>query len=135
MSAANNDFILRMLERLDEKLDDLMKRSADQGAALAGHISAEDSVMDSVREDIQSINDALHIQSTHLAQYNDHLKEHMRRTELLEKRVEPLERDFLEREVKVQWTTKHWKKLGLVAAALSGIAGAIWSAVQIFSAM
>jgi len=106
---ANSDLLIRILERTDKKLDDLINTVATQSTSIA-------------------------VQSEHISEYNNQLKEHMRRTELLEHRVEPLEDDLKLRETKKNFVIAHWKKLAVVAAGLSGLAGMIWSIMQILGA-
>jgi len=126
MSTQNNDFILRMLERLDEKMDDLIQRQAEHKTTLDVHVKTE--------EDLQARNQTiLSKHSDHIAEYNEQLKEHMRRTDLLEKRVEPLEHDLELRNLKQSFIAAHWKKISLVFGIIGAAAGAIWSGVQIWA--
>ena len=102
----NNDLLVGILERTDKKLDSLIEKSADQNSTLI-------------------------LQSERLAEYNEHLKEHMRRTQLLEARIEPLEDDLKSRVIKKGFLADHWKKIALVFSILGGLAGTIWSVMQI----
>lgn len=107
MSPQSIDFMLRMLERLDEKMDNVIQSQADHKSILATH-------------------------AEHLTEYNQQLKEHIRRTDLLERRVYPLEKDMEARKLKQGFIAAHWKKVSFMAGILAALAGAIWSGVQIY---
>ena len=103
-----NDFVLRMLERLDSKLDDVRKSQAE------GQKTAE-------------------IQALRLEEYNESLREHIRRTELLESRVEELEDIKKLQHAKSSIIARHWKMLSIIAATISAIAAAAVSTWQLWS--
>lgn len=107
MSPQSIDFILRMLERLDEKMDNVIQSQADHKSILAAH-------------------------ADHLTEYNQQLKEHIRRTDLLEQRLDPVEKDLEARTLKQSFIAAHWKKISVVAGIIAALAGAIWSGVQIY---
>lgn len=105
-----DDFIIRMLERLDEKTDDLLQKHTD--AVMKAHDTAT-------------------LQNSLLAEYNQSLNEHMRRTDLLESRVKPLEDDLELREISKEIRMARLKRTAVVVGILSAAAGAIWSVIQI----
>jgi hypothetical protein len=100
------ELLLKILERTENKLDSLLEKTADHNASLQ-------------------------IQGQRLGEYNDHLKEHMRRTDLLEQRIVPLENDLTVRETKKSYVAQHWKTIVVIFTAIAGTLGAIWSAMQI----
>jgi len=133
MTMPNSDFILRMLERLDEKMDDIVQKHAEYKAYFDVHARTDETLHLKIASETQAMQQILSEQSKHIAEYNHHLKEHMRRTELLENRVVPLEADLYNRKSKHGFILSHWKKISLVTAALSAAAAAIWTMIQIFS--
>ena len=132
MANQSNDFILRILERLDTKIDDLVKGTAEQKFSLEAHTKTEEAIREGIHDEIICIKEVLLKQTENLIEYNQQLKEHMRRTELLEDRVQPLEKDLIMRQNKTSFITQHWKKVALGVSILGGLGGAIWSIIQIF---
>ncbi len=108
--AADYEFIIRMLERLDEKTDSLLEKHHEGIAELTNITSRQNSL---------------------LAEYNQSLQEHMRRTDLLEQRVQPLETDLETREIAKDLRSARLKKWGATVAIISAAAAATWSIVQI----
>jgi UDP-N-acetylglucosamine pyrophosphorylase len=70
-------------------------------------------------------------QAKQLELYNQYLKEHMRRTELLENRIKPIEDDYVLRKTKKNLISANWKKISMFAAILSSFGAAVWAVVQI----
>ena len=106
-----DDFIIHMLERLDQKTDEIIRQT---------------------HEDVLMLHDTASQQNLLLAKYNESLQEHMRRTDLLENRVTPLEVDLQKREISKELTVARMKKWAAIAATLSAVTGGIWYAIQIY---
>lgn len=128
---SDNDFILHMLERLNEKMDDLSKQQSATKIELEVHVKTSKITEENIKADTAEIKQALAKQSEHLRVYNQQLKEHMRRTELLESRLNPIEKDFIARTTKKGFVAAHWKKASVMAAVVSSLAAAGWAIVQI----
>lgn len=101
-----NDMVIRALERLEDK-------------------------MDSLQEETRGMKTEQSIQNHHLADYNESLKEHMRRTSLLEGRVDSLEVQATAIADKESFIQKHWKRLATIAGIISALASAWYSIIQI----
>jgi hypothetical protein len=91
------DFIQRRLEKLEDKID-------------AGN---------------DKISDQLDIQSKLLSDYNTSLREHMRRTELLEGKVEPMHVKFTEDSIADKIKSRDWKKILMILGAIATVVGII----------
>lgn len=95
-----NDFFINRFDKLENKLDEQT---------------------DEVREAVKNIGDELSIQSKLLSEYNQSLREHMRRTKNLEAKVDPLYTEYTEHKVEIKLKMKTWKKV----AAFIGILGTV----------
>ena len=105
-----DDFIIHMLERLDQKTDEIIRQT---------------------HEDVLTLHDTASQQNVLLARYNESLQEHMRRCDLLENRVIPLETDLQRRGISGDLRLARAKKWTAIAATLSALAGGAWYIVQI----
>ena len=91
------DFIQRRLEKLEDKID-------------SGN---------------EKISDQLDLQSKLLSDYNTSLREHMRITELLENKVEPMHAKFTEDSIADKIKTRDWKKIGWILGIIATIVGIV----------
>lgn len=88
--------------------------------------------VDSANIKLTELNKTQEVHSRYLSDYNESLREHMRRTELLETRVDSLEDITKAEKVKRNFIRSHWKRIALIAGVISALASAMWSLVQIF---
>lgn len=116
-----NEFLLNKLDKLDEKLDHIKEDQAETRIALQNHEKRDEAMCDNVNK----MGTELVIQSKLLSEYNDSLREHMRRTKMLEDKVEPMHREWSDRQVIVNHKTNVWKKVVTVIGVITAIAGAI----------
>ena len=81
------EFLLNKLDKLDEKLDEIKEQNSHTKLALQAHEIKDDQI----RDEVIKLSGQLHNQSKLLEDYNSSLKEHMRRTEMLENRQDSLD--------------------------------------------
>lgn len=131
-----NDFILSKLERLDEKLDDIKLQNISIDTASKNH-EAKDALR---HEEVMKLSGQLDGQSKLLGDYNDSLKEHIRRTELLEKKVDanevrfsPIEKEYKDKQVEAEVRHKWGKKWVAIAGAIGTIIGVAAAIQQLIS--
>lgn len=123
-----SDFLLNKLDKLEEKLDQVREDQAETRAALIGHERRDEEI----HVEVKKITSELINQSKLLGDYNHSLREHMRRTELLENKLEPIHIKFEEDKLKDSLKMKTWKK---VLAILGGLATIAALAVSIAELM
>lgn len=87
-----NDFLLNKLDKLDTKLDQIKDQQVEFKVAFETHEERDKEIQNDVKTMGASVKD----QSNLLADYNQSLREHMRRTSLLEAKVEPLHVKYTE---------------------------------------
>lgn len=123
-----NEFVLNQLEKLNEKLDDIREQVSETKTALRSHEVRDEQIHDEVK----LMSAQLTEQSKHLGEYNKQLEIHiamsknlMKRQDILDGRLHPLEKERSERIAVEKHTMKRWKKvalwLGIIATAI-GIA-------------
>lgn len=86
---------------------------------------------DKMQQDIADIKSTMEVHAHHLGDYNDSLKEHMRRTQLLEGRVDKLEDESHVKKIQQSFLRRRWKTLATIGAVISAFASAAWSIFQI----
>ena len=134
-----NEFILNKLDKLDEKIDDMIVEKAQQREEIR-HVRAEveqihatlDKHESQLHADVKNINDQLAMQSKLLSDYNESLREHMRRTQLLEDKVEPMHTEFTERKMLNKLKSSGWKKAAGVVGGATAVIGLIIAIIQLF---
>lgn len=87
------DFIQRRLEKLEDKID-------------IGH----DKILSQLDQQSKLLND-----------YNISLREHMRRTELLEGKVEPMHVKFQEDSIAALIKSRDWKKIVIILSTIATV--------------
>ena len=102
----NDNIIIRSLERIEAKTDKL-------------------------HDEVTAITVKQEIHTHHLADYNESLREHMRRTQLLENRVDTLEKHTAQERLRESFIRRNWKMLATIAGIGSAIAGMIGTYFQI----
>ena len=119
-----NEFLLSKLDKLDEKLDDIKTQQVESKIALQSHEERDKLIHEDVKEATVQLGE----QTKLLGEYNKSLQEHMRRTELLEKKVEPLHVEYVDKEVSKKIKAEKRKKLikqltvaGIVIGIIAGI--------------
>jgi septal ring factor EnvC (AmiA/AmiB activator) len=129
------DFIERRLDKLESKLDDIKD---DNAAIKAEQVQFRLTVekheaQDETRHlDVKKLLENSEKHSLLLADYNNSLREHMRRTEILEDRLEPVYNDWAEQKVIKKHKIATWKKVAAIIATLATIIGTIITIYQIF---
>ena len=124
-----DDFIFRMLERLEIKLDDLTQNYTKLDVNLDIHFKEGQKIS----EDIKELKDGFKAQAVNLSEYNKQLREHIRRTELLEKKIEPIEKAYFTEKTKANFIAAHWKKIAIVTTVAGTITGIVIGILQIIS--
>ncbi len=112
-----NEFILNKLDKLDNKLDNIKDDQAETRVALENHEKRDEEI----HQDVKKMGSELANQSKLLGEYNQSLREHMRRTQMLEDKVDPMHKEWADRQVIVKHKMKTWKKI----AAFIGIAATV----------
>lgn len=85
------EFLLSKLDKLDGKLDEIKEQNSNTKLALQAHEIKDDQI----RDEVIKLGGQLHNQSKLLEDYNLSLKEHMRRTEMLENRQDSFDNRIL----------------------------------------
>ena len=132
-------FILDKLEKIDDKLDQVRIESAEARKSFDAH---EDKDEDR-HQDIKSMHDDIIIQvssqNEKLSEYNDHLRDHMRRTELLEEnqecmqdRLRPLVKAASDKAAVKTYFSEKWSKRIKILTVVSVTLGIIATLVKLF---
>lgn len=79
-------FILEKLEKLDDKVDDIRIENAEVRKSFDLHERKDEDRHEDIKQMNNAIISQLNCQSDSLKEYNLQLKEHIKRTEILEKR-------------------------------------------------
>jgi predicted nuclease with TOPRIM domain len=122
-----NEFILSKLDKLDEKLDDIKLDQSETRQALESHEKRDEEI----HQDVKKMSVELVNQSKMLNDYNQSLREHMRRTDLLEEIVKPIHQDWAERQVVEKHKMKTWKKVVAAIGIATTIVGLIAGVIQL----
>jgi hypothetical protein len=117
-------FLMKLGEKIDSNQTDTHRRLEDLHQKLDAHADKE-------HETWLQNHKILVDNAKYLAEYNASLKEHMRRTEQLEERVDPIEKDFTDRTVTSRVFWSKIKTASIVIGCLGGIAGLGWSILSI----
>jgi chromosome segregation ATPase len=127
----SEDYLIRALERLNDRLDDIDKKQSETRTMLEVHVKTSEITEEHAKTRHDDIKQNITKQAKQLELYNQYLKEHMRRTELLENRIKPIEDDYVLRKTKKNLISANWKKISMFAAILSSFGAAVWAVVQI----
>jgi archaellum component FlaC len=79
--------------------------------------------LDKIENKIDSVKDEQLTQAKLLGDYNESLREHMRRTEILEKKVKPLHTQYEEELLAEKLKMKTWKKLVAAVGIIGTLVG------------
>lgn len=121
--------MLNKLDKLDEKLDDIKVDQAETRIALEKHERRDEEI----HNDVKQMGAEIAHQSKLLGEYNESLREHMRRTELLENKVEPIHKEWLNKKIVKRHNVKTWKKIVAISAGITAVAGALLAINQFIS--
>ena len=124
-----NEFLLNKLDKLDGKLDTIREEQLVSKVAFGGHEERDQEMHD----DVKSMGTELKTQSKLLGDYNQSLKEHMRRTELLENKVEPMFTEFQDAKTLQKIKSEKRKKLLKIAGIISVIVGIAAGIAQVLA--
>ena len=128
-------FILDKLEKLSDKLDQVRDESGKLTAALKSQDARDEDITREVREMSDRFCTQLEAQQQELQRYNQHLEDHMRRSDILERshhkmweRVEPIVKAHEENQIiqrhfsdKVKIRLKWIVGAGTVAGSIAAI--------------
>lgn len=131
-------FILDKLEKLDDKLDQVREESTKLTVALEAHEGKDEAIHRDVREMADKFTSQLGQQCKQLQQYNEHLQEHMKRSDQLEeshkemwKRVEPVVKAHEDNKIVKKYfsekATRRMKWIGWIGT----IAGALYAVLKL----
>jgi len=126
-----NEFLLSKLDKLDEKLDGIREEQLLTKVALNSHEDRDKEI----HEDVKMMGSDLKKQCKQLGEYNQSLKEHMRRTEMLENKVEPMFVEFQDKKLLAEARNKKLKKWAKIIGAISVVVGIIAGIAQIISVL
>jgi hypothetical protein len=133
-------FILDKLEKLDDKLDQVRVDNAKINEAVIAHEKRDQEIHKDVLEMSRTMANEIAKQNASLNIYNDHLKDHMRRTELLEKshanlreRAEPVIQAYESEKTVDKYISDKWAKRLKILGGISVALGIIVTLVQIFT--
>jgi len=122
------DFIERRLDKLESKIDDIKdQQSSLREENIQFRITVEKhEEQDADRHlDVKKLLEYSEKHSNLLSDYNSSLREHMRRTDLLEKKLDPIYDDWVANNVIKTHKIKTWKKVAAIIATLATIIGTI----------
>jgi hypothetical protein len=126
-----NEFLLNKLDKLDGKLDTIREEQLVSKAAFGSHEERDQEM----HVDVKTMGAELKNQSKLLGDYNQSLKEHMRRTELLEDQVKPLYAEYNDKQLLVKLKSDRRKKILKWAGIVSVVIGIMAGIAQIISVM
>lgn len=128
------DRLWEKLEKLDDKLDEMNSKHTSNTVTLEHHTRQEDELF----KDLKTIGSQLSQQSKLLDDYNTSLREHIRRTEILEEKVEPMFGEYTERKIgeKLQLEkdvtkTSKWKRHATIFGTISALVALVAGIVQL----
>jgi len=121
-----NDFLLDQLKKLDSKLDEIK----DQGMKSSAFLDAHEMKDQELRDDVKKINVSMDKQANLLGEYNQSLREHMKRTQLLENRLDPIEKRFVETTILEKHRVSKYKIMLAVFAAITSLLAGIAAVLQ-----
>lgn len=107
-----NDFLLSKLDKLGEKLDAVREQQLENKVTLHNHM---DTTKD-IQFNIEKMNDQLD-------EYNQLLEEHIRRTKILEEKVEPMYTEYSEEQVVEKVKNSKLKKIGMIIGIIATLIG------------
>jgi len=87
-------FILDKLEKIDDKLDQVKIEAAEARKSFESHEVKDEDRHEDLKAMHSEISGKLSIHSEKITEYNSHLQEHMRRTELLEENQECIQNNL-----------------------------------------
>lgn len=123
-----NEFLLNQLEKLDEKLDEIKEQGSETRAALLAHEVRDEQI----HEDVKKMGGQLAEQSHLLDEYNKQLEIHiamsknlMKRQDVLDGRLQPLEKERSDRIAVQKHTTKRWKKIAFWLSIIATTIGIV----------
>lgn len=90
-----NEFVLNRLDKIEDKVDCVGDKLSEQMAT----------------------------QNRLLGEYNQSLREHMRRTQILENKVEPMHELYEEKIVADKIFSKKWKKISIIIGTIATAVG------------
>jgi Mg2+ and Co2+ transporter CorA len=130
--------ILDKLDKLDNKLEQVGKENQKIGLSLEAHERRDHEIFASIDESQKQIIKQLSHQSQSLDVYNEQLRDHMRRTDLLEKMhkdlqvsVNPLISAYNSNKAINNWFKTRWKLGILILSGVSLVIGVIFSILNI----
>lgn len=106
-----NEFILNRLDKSEEKQE---KRDEE------------------IRSALSDVGDELSNQSKLLSEYNQSLREHMKRTRMLEDKVEPMHKEWADAKVVEKHKMKTWKKVMVGLGIAGAVVGLLTGIAQLF---
>ena len=124
-----NEFLLNKLDKLDGKLDTIREEQLVSKAAFGSHEDRDQEMHD----DVKGMGAELKNQSKLLGDYNQSLKEHMRRTEMLENKVEPMFMEFNDAKLLQKAKSEKIKKMLKIAGVISVIVGIAAGIAQVLA--
>lgn len=130
--------ILDKLDKLDSKLEQVGKENQKIGLSLEAHERRDQEMYDAINESQKQIVKQLSRQSQSLDMYNDQLRDHMRRTDILEKMykdlevsVHPLISAYNSDKAINNWFKTRWKLSILILSGVSLAIGIVFSILDI----
>ena len=128
-------FILDKLDKFSDKLEEVHVNTVRFRESLANHEKKDHEMY----EDIKKISSDLAMQSKLLDQYNAHLKEHMRRTELNEEAIKhmhtafaPIKKKYETDNVIKAYSKRKWKMKAAIIATVGTLVGIAVGLTRIF---
>jgi len=132
-------FILDKLEKIDDKLDQVKIENVEARKSFDAHEHKDEDRHKDLKAMHAKISDKLSTQSEQLTEYNYQLKEHMRRTELLEIRqdvikqtIEPLIAKDQETTIMNKYVSEKWSHRIKVLTVASLIIGMLATIIKVF---
>jgi chromosome segregation ATPase len=125
-------FILDKLEKIDDKLDQVKIEAAESRKSFDAHEAKDEDRHKDLKKMHESIDVKISDQNKQLSDYNFQLKEHIRRTELLEEVVKPVLEKHTKEKMVSAYLTATWTRRIKILTVVSLTVGIIATLVKVF---
>ena len=115
------DFLLNKLDKLDDKLEEIKDQNIRTSVLLETHEKKDQEL----REDVRALNAHFTVQARQLSEYNESLREHIRRTELLEGKILPIEKAFNSEQAVEEYQEGKTKRIVMILSGLAALVAII----------
>lgn len=122
------EFLLHRLEKLDNKLEEIKDQNVRTSILLETHEKKDEEL----RNDVKRLGEHFEVNSKLLGDYNDQLREHIRRTEILEAQVAPIDKAYQTKLAVESYKEDKVKKTLVILGGLGTVIGIIIGVLEYF---